>query len=94
MAKKQLTKTQEMINFVHNNGPCTWTEIQLWLTGCPDAKTLYESTYRGYGAMGIWKCAKRPARNRQYYITNEDIRFPGRYIAVDNKTGKETKEYK
>ena len=82
MAKKQLTKTQEMINFVYNNGPCTWTEIQLWLTGCPDAKTLYESTYRGYGGQSFWKTATQPARGRNYFIQKSF----GKYVVIDKRT--------
>ena len=69
MAKK-LTKTQKMINFVWNNGPSTWTEIQMYMLDWDGtAQELYKSTSRGYGGLGVWKTATSSARNRRYYIT-------------------------
>jgi len=70
MENKKLTRTQEMINFVWNNGPSTWTEIQRYMVGWDGTdQELCKSGARGYGAMSFWKTARQPARNRQYYIT-------------------------
>lgn len=98
--KKELTITQKMINFVYNNGPSTWTEIQMYILGLHGyegtAQEMYKSTVRGYGALGVWKCAKRPAHGRRYYIKKQDIycgyskTFSKKYVVVDAHTG-ETK---
>ena len=86
MAKK-LTRTQEMINFVWNNGPSTWTEIQMYMLDWDGtAQELYNSSSRGYGAMGVWRTAKQPARNRQYYITKP--KGSKYYVVIDANTNK------
>ena len=90
--KKKLTKVQEMINYVYNHGPCSWTDIQMFITdfeGTP--KELYKSNLRGYGSLGIWKCVRRPARGRHYFISNQDIYnndCSKRYVVVDSRTMK------
>lgn len=92
--KKKLTITQKMINFVYNNGPSTWTEIQMYILGLHGykgtAQEMYKSSLRGYGSLGVWKCAKRSARGRNYYISNRDIHtndVSKRYVVVDAYTG-------
>ena len=82
---KKLTRTQKIINFVYNNGPSTWTDIQKFITGCDDAKKIYSSTMRGWGCSGIWKCVRRPARGRHYYIKR--TKHEGLYYVIDNRTG-------
>ena len=84
MAKK-LTKTQKMINFVWNNGPSTWTEIQMYMLDWDGtAQELYESTSRGYGGLGVWKTATSSARNRQYHITKHGTH----YVVIHSDTNK------
>ncbi len=92
--RKKLTRTQEIINFVYNNGPSTWTDIQKFITGCDDAKKIYSSTMRGWACSGIWKCLRRPARGRHYYLCNkmdaymtmENGEKKRRYVVIDNRT--------
>jgi len=86
MAKK-MTRTQEMINFVWNNGPSTWTEIQMYMLDWDGtAQELYNSSSRGYGGLGVWKTAKQPARNRQYYITKPaGSKY---YVVMDSESNK------
>ena len=83
--RKKLTRTQKIINFVYNNGPSTWTDIQKFITGCDDAKKIYNSTLRGHACSGIWKCVRRPARGRHYYIRKNT--GSGLYYVIDNRTG-------
>ena len=92
---KKLTITQKMINFVYNNGPCTWTEIQMYILRLQGykgtAQEMYKGTLRGYGCLGVWKCAKQSARGRRYYISNQDIHtndIDKKYVVVDSYTGK------
>ena len=87
--RKKLTRTQKIINFVYNNGPSTWTDIQKFITGCDDAKKIYNSTLRGNACSGIWKCLRRPARGRHFYISNKLKAFgpQRRYVVIDNRTG-------
>ena len=86
MAKK-MTRTQEMINFVWNNGPSTWTEIQMYMVGWDGtAQELYKSCARGYGGLGVWKTARQSARNRQYYITKP--KGSKYYVVMDATTNK------
>ena len=92
--RKKLTRTQEIINFVYNNGPCTWTDIQKFITGCDSPLKIYSSTMRGWGCSGIWLCAKRPARGRHYYICNKMDAYmtmengdkKRRYVVIDSRT--------
>ena len=52
MVKKK-TKVQRMIDYVRDNGPSRWTDIQkdVVCDGLPYSAT---STYRGYGCSGVW----------------------------------------
>ena len=92
--RKKLTRTQKIINFVYNNGPSTWTDIQKFITGCDDADKIYNSTLRGHACSGIWKCVRRPARGRHYYLCNkmdaymtmENGEKQRRYVVIDNRT--------
>ena len=87
---KKLTKTQKIINFVYNNGPSTWTDIQKIVTGCDNAEKIYNSSMRGWGCSGIWKCLRRPARGRHFYISNVNgfsFKNKRRYVVIDNRTG-------
>jgi len=86
MAKK-LTRTQEMINFVWNNGPSTWTEIQKYMLDWDGTdQELYKSCARGTGAMSWWRTAKMSARSRQYYITKPaGSKY---YVVMDANTNK------
>ena len=84
---KRLTKTQKMINFVWNNGPSTWTEIQMYMLDWDGtAQELYKSTSRGYGGLGVWKTATSSARNRQYHITKP--KGSKYYVVIDDTTNK------
>jgi len=91
---KKLTRTQEIINFVYNNGPCTWTDIQKFITGCDDTKKIYSSTMRGWACSGIWLCLRRPARGRHFFLSNkldayktmQNGKMKRRYVVIDNRT--------
>ena len=87
MENKKLTRTQEMINFVWNNGPSTWTEIQRYMVGWDGTdQELCKSGARGIGAMSWWKTARQSARNRQYYITKPaGSKY---YVVMDANTNK------
>jgi hypothetical protein len=89
--KKKLTKVQKIINFVYNNGPCTWTDIQMFITNWKGtAKELYESSERGYGCSGIWQCVTSPARGRHYFLDTKHCGPPSggtkKYVVVDSRT--------
>ena len=85
MTSKKLTRTQEMINFVWNNGPSTWTEIQRYMVGWDGTdQELCKSGARGYGAMSFWKTARSSARNRQYHMTKHGTH----YVVIHSDTNK------
>jgi len=84
--KRKLTKVQKIINFVYNKGPCTWTDIQKFITGCDDAQKIYNSSMRGCGASGIWKCVVKPARGRDYFLSRIQSGGTMKYVVTDNRT--------
>ena len=64
------TKVQKMINYVKDNGPCRWVDIQKNVV-CDGLLYSASRTTRGHGCSGVWVCVKQPARGRNEYIRKD-----------------------